>query len=83
MTDEEIEMEARGVFALMDGVQLQWLLNPSLPVADIFRRQLDLILERWARGAKTRRRRVPSGITAPVAPMAEKAEETGASAGLA
>jgi AcrR family transcriptional regulator len=78
MTDEEIEMEARGVFALMDGVQLQWLLNPSLPVADIFRRQLDLTLERWARGAKSRRRRVPAGITVP-----EKAKETGASAGRA
>ena len=27
------ELEARGVFALMDGLQLQWLLDPSLDAA--------------------------------------------------
>jgi AcrR family transcriptional regulator len=98
MTDEQIEMEARAVFALMDGIQLQWLLNPSLPVSDIFRRQLDLTLERWVRGAKSRRRRAPAGITAPGGPEAPatleppagkapapkiRTKETGASAGRA
>ena len=60
MTDEQIEIEARGVFALMDGMQLQWLLDPSLPVVAMFQAQLDMILERWTRGARTRRRRIPA-----------------------
>lgn len=98
MDDEQIEMEARGIFAMMDGMQLQWLLNPSLPVAQMFRVQVDAILARWARGAKSRRRRPrPSGLTSP-ASSREAAlaggstttpgatineEETGASAGRA
>jgi len=40
-------------------MQLQWLLNPSFPVVQMFQAQLDTILERWTRGAKTRRRRTP------------------------
>jgi hypothetical protein len=59
MTDEQIEIEARGVFALMDGMQLQWLLDPSVPVVQMFQAQLDTIIERWTRGAKIRRRRTP------------------------
>ena len=59
MDDEQIEIEARGVFALMDGMQLQWLLDPSLPVVHMFEGQLKTVLERWVRGA-----------TAPVAPVA-------------
>jgi AcrR family transcriptional regulator len=71
MTDEQIETEARGVFALMDGMQLQWLLDPSLPVAQMFKVQLDTILERWARGAKPRKRRArPAELTASNAPVA-------------
>jgi AcrR family transcriptional regulator len=52
MDDEQIEIESRGVFALMDGMQLQWLLDPSLPVVHMFEVQLNAILERWVRGAK-------------------------------
>jgi hypothetical protein len=52
MDDQQIELEARGVFALMDGMQLQWLLNPSLPVAQMFKDQLEPVLKRWTRGAK-------------------------------
>jgi len=36
----------------MDGMQLQWLLDPSLPVVHMFEVQLNTILERWVRGAK-------------------------------
>jgi AcrR family transcriptional regulator len=54
MDDEQIEIESRGVFALMDGMQLQWLLNPSLPVVHMFEVQLNTILERWVRDAKVR-----------------------------
>lgn len=98
MDDRQIEMEARGVFALMDGLQLQWLLDPSLPVAEIFRAQLDTIIERWSRNAKRRRRRPrplgeadqgsPGGLApadgepAPRAAMVTP-EGTGASAGPA
>jgi len=69
MDDEQIELEARGVFALMDGMQLQWLLNPSLPVAQLFKDQLDPILRRWAKGAKPRKARaaVPEAAEPPVA----------------
>ena len=56
-----MEIEARGIFALMDGMQLQWLLDPSLPVVAMFQVQLDMIMERWTRGAKTRRRRGSTG----------------------
>jgi AcrR family transcriptional regulator len=52
MDDDQIEIEARGVFALMDGMQLQWLLDPSLPVVHMFEVQLNTVLERWVRGAK-------------------------------
>ena len=57
MEDEQIEIEVRGVFALMDGMQLQWLLDPSLPVVPMFKTQLDMILARWSRGVRARRRR--------------------------
>jgi hypothetical protein len=60
MSDEQIETEIRGVFALMDGMQLQWLLDPSVPVVAMFQAQLDTIIERWTRGTKTRRRRTPA-----------------------
>ena len=55
MDDEQIEIEARCIFALMDGMQLQWLLNPSLPLVQMFQVQLDTILERWTRGAGLRK----------------------------
>ena len=71
MDDEQIEIEARGVFALMDGMQLQWLLDPSLPVSQMFKVQLDTILERWARGARPRRRQArPAELAVPNAPVA-------------
>lgn len=52
MDDEQIAIETRAVFALMDGVQLQWLLDPSFPVVQMFETQLGRIVERWAGGAK-------------------------------
>jgi AcrR family transcriptional regulator len=52
MDEEQIEIEARGVFALMDGMQLQWLLDPSLPVVHMFEMQLNTVLERWVRSAE-------------------------------
>ena len=63
MDDEQIEIETRGVFALMDGMQLQWLLDPSLPVVHMFEAQLAKILERWVRDATVRE---PRPLPAPV-----------------
>ena len=69
MDDEHIEIETRSVFALMDGIQLQWLLDPSVPAVSIFQAQLDTMIERWTRGAKVRGRRTrPSRMSAPVSP---------------
>ena len=75
MDDQQIELEARGVFALMDGMQLQWLLNPALPVAQMFNDQLEPILKRWARGAKPRRRTHPPAAQEPSVPQPGKSEK--------
>ena len=84
MDDAQIELEARGVYALMDGMQLQWLLNPSLPVAKLFKDQLDLVLQRWERGGKPRRRaRPPATRGNPPAAQDVREPETGASAARA
>jgi AcrR family transcriptional regulator len=84
MDDEQIEREARAVFALMDGMQLQWLLNPALPVAQMFKDQLDPIIQRWEQGAKLRRRaRPPAPKDAPPAAKDVREPETGASAARA
>jgi hypothetical protein len=77
MDDEQIEREARAVFALMDGMQLQWLLNPSLPVAQMFKAQLDPVLQRWEQSGKPRRR------SRAAAAKDVKEPETGASAARA
>jgi AcrR family transcriptional regulator len=47
MDDDLIESEARGVFALMDGVQLQWLLDPTMELVAVFGQSLGHILTRW------------------------------------
>jgi AcrR family transcriptional regulator len=47
MSDEQIESEVRGTYALMDGIQLQWLLNPSLDVVAMFKYYLGMTISRW------------------------------------
>ena len=65
-------------------MQLQWLLNPSLPVARLFKDQIDLILQRWEQGGKPRRRaRPPATRGNPPAAQDIKEPETGASAARA
>ena len=84
MDDEQIEREARAVFALMDGMQLQWLLDPSIPVAQMFKAQLEPTLKRWEEGAKPRRRaRATAPKDTPPAPKDVREPETGASAARA
>lgn len=48
MDDHELEMEARALFAVMDGIQLQWLLDRSFDPAEVFDSQLSTFIERWA-----------------------------------
>jgi hypothetical protein len=47
MDDEVILAEVRSVFATMDGLQLQWLLDPSIDLIGIFSQALSGYLERW------------------------------------
>ena len=47
LTDQQIEHETRTLFAVMDGLQLQWLLDPSVSLAGAFRSYLDQALTRW------------------------------------
>jgi AcrR family transcriptional regulator len=48
MDEEQLEVESRSVYALMDGLQLQWLLDPSLDAAGVFEVQLDALIDRWS-----------------------------------
>lgn len=46
-TRDERITEARMVFALMDGLELQWLLNPTINLEETFNAHLDCIVMRW------------------------------------
>jgi AcrR family transcriptional regulator len=47
MDDETIGMEVRALYAMMDGVQLQWLIDPSFDLVSVFSGALGDILDRW------------------------------------
>jgi AcrR family transcriptional regulator len=47
MDDETIVAEVRSIFAMMDGIQLQWLLDPDVDLVRIFSHALSRYLERW------------------------------------
>lgn len=47
MDDEVILAEVRSVFATMDGLQLQWLLDPGIDLTRAFSHALAGYLERW------------------------------------
>jgi AcrR family transcriptional regulator len=47
MTDAELEREVRGAYAVMDGIQLQWLLNPEIDLLTIFQQTLGHFILRW------------------------------------
>ncbi|MDQ1555890.1 MAG: hypothetical protein QOI02_892 [Actinomycetota bacterium] len=48
LDDAAITAEVRLLYATMDGIQLQWLLNPSIDTLAIFRRSLTATVSRWA-----------------------------------
>ena len=48
LSDAEVELEARLFVAAMDGMELQWLLDPRLDLLELFDRYLESTLARWA-----------------------------------
>lgn len=52
MTEDEIAKEARLLFATMDGIELQWLLDPSVDLVGTFDHFLDHTIKRWRNGTK-------------------------------
>jgi AcrR family transcriptional regulator len=51
MTDREREAEARGLVALMDGLELQWLLDPGMDLVGTYRHHFERMLARWGHDA--------------------------------
>ncbi|MGW3418218.1 TetR/AcrR family transcriptional regulator [Streptomyces phaeochromogenes] len=50
LTDAQAEAEIRTLFATMDGLEIQWLLDPAVDLVGLFDRHLDQALERWSAG---------------------------------
>jgi AcrR family transcriptional regulator len=48
MGEVELEQEARLLVAGMDGIELQWLLDPRVDLLELFDRFLEATLARWA-----------------------------------
>ena len=49
LNEAEVELEARLFVAAMDGMELQWLLDPRVDLLELFDRFLDTTLARWTR----------------------------------
>lgn len=47
LTHREIETEVRMLFAVMDGLELQWLLDPDVDLPGLFNAYLDEAIRRW------------------------------------
>jgi hypothetical protein len=47
MTPQEVDAEIRTLFALVDGLELQWLLEPELDRVAAFSHSLDNMITRW------------------------------------
>lgn len=47
MTEAEITAETRTLFAVMDGLELQWLIDPTTDLTGIFGRYLNHALNHW------------------------------------
>jgi len=46
-TAAEREHEVRQLFAIMDGIEIQWLLDPTVDLVESFHYAFSLILQRW------------------------------------
>lgn len=47
MDDATIVAEVHALYAMMDGIQMQWLINPKTDLVSIFSHALNATLERW------------------------------------
>lgn len=47
MSDAEAEAEVRALFAMMDGLELQWLADPGVDLVGQFERAFTITLQRW------------------------------------
>ncbi len=47
MSDSAIDLEARALFAIMDGLELQWLLETNIDLVRLFDDWLDATIARW------------------------------------
>jgi AcrR family transcriptional regulator len=47
MDDETIIAETHALYAMMDGIQLQWLIDPEIDLVGTFSHALSVTLERW------------------------------------
>lgn len=68
MSSEDVLVEARGFIALMDGLELQWLLNPSMDLVATHAALFDATVSRWQGGASGRVARSPRGEAALAGP---------------
>ena len=50
MAPAQTDAEARAMIALMDGLELQWLLDPGMDLVAVFDACLDVVLQRWRTG---------------------------------
>lgn len=50
MSAEDAESEARTVIAMMDGIELQWLLNSEVDLVGLFDRNVAHTIQRWREG---------------------------------
>lgn len=48
LSDAQIDLAVRAVFALMDGLQLQWLLDQSFDLGRALAQQLEAMIVRWS-----------------------------------
>ncbi|ALV41458.1 hypothetical protein AU252_10105 [Pseudarthrobacter sulfonivorans] len=62
MDSIEISAECRTLISVMDGLELQWLLDPSVELVSLFDRHLDLTIVRWT----------ASGDKGPCSPLAKE-----------
>lgn len=46
MTDRQIEFETRQMFAMLDGLELQWLLDPTVNMAEMYQNYLEEMIRR-------------------------------------
>ena len=55
LTDTQIEAEASLLYAVLDGLELQWLLDERIDLPGLFNQYLDSAIDRWKAGLSTER----------------------------